>query len=86
MRKFDWSVTVTELNPPIGNLYRYYAKVAYMYEAHGGTETTVDHNFGETHGETKREAHEKMATRVQQWIQSQQQPNCMVAGASESKP
>ena len=71
MRKFNYDVFVNKLNPPLGGMLKYYAKVPHIYEDLCTKETEVYVEFGETWGETKDEAEQKMREIVNKWIKQQ---------------
>lgn len=72
MRDFDYSITVTKLHPPIGGIYRYAAKLAYLYQMKEGQGTKISVEFGEFWGTTEAEAEAKVREKVEEWINSQQ--------------
>lgn len=72
MKRYEYSIKVQELIPPIGNLYRYFAIVAYMYEIGSGSDLKISVDFGEVHGETKEDAEKRMKEKVEEWIKLNQ--------------
>lgn len=71
-KSYSYEILVDELHPPIGGIYKYFAKVAHLYEVPSsgvpGGETPVRHGIGEVHGRTREEAMSKMTDRVREWI------------------
>jgi hypothetical protein len=72
MKKYEYSIRVQDLIPPIANMYRHFAIVAYIYEIGAGADKKIDVSFGETHGKTEKEAEEKMREKVEEWIKNNQ--------------
>jgi hypothetical protein len=72
VKRYDYDIDIDDLVPPIGGVFRYAAYVRYMVEIDGDKRQRLQISFGETHGETKQEASEKMETKVKKWIQQQQ--------------
>jgi len=71
MKKFNYEIAVKKLTPPIGGVYKYYAKIAYIYEDIRMKEIKINYDFGETYGKTKSEAERKMEDKVKKWVECQ---------------
>lgn len=67
VENFNYEIIVTEINPPIGGVYRFAAKVGVITE-HGRNVRFHQPNLGEVHGKTKEEARDKMDDLIIKWF------------------
>lgn len=72
MTKFDYEILCEKLNPAIGGLRRYAAKVILTRRGDDGKASRVlDHGLGEVWANTEEEAIQKMRQAVELWIKQQ---------------
>jgi len=67
----DLAILTNEIIPPIGRKLKYAAMVQFLYVIDENGRHKVSNDFGETWGQTKKEAEEKMQQKVRDWIASQ---------------
>lgn len=68
--KYDYNIITEKLNPPIGGVYRYAAKLnAFVRLIEGGGTERVQATLGERYGKTEEEAYRKMQSAVEEWIE-----------------
>ncbi len=67
--QYDYDIITEKLNPPIGGMYSYAAKVNVLVKIIGpGKTERVKHQIGERWGTTEQEAHAEMEQAVKEWI------------------
>jgi hypothetical protein len=70
--KYDYEIITEKLNPPIGGIYRYAAKISFLVRlGEGSQRERVNPNLGEWYGTTEREAEEKIRQAVDDWSKDQ---------------
>ena len=65
------AILTNEIIPPIGRKLKYAAMVQFLYVIDENGRHKVSNDFGETWGQTKKEAEEKMQQKVRDWVASQ---------------
>ena len=66
----DLAILTNEIIPPIGRKLKYAAMVQFLYVIDENGRHKVSNDFGETWGQTKKEAEEKMQQKVREWVAS----------------
>ena len=67
--KYDYSIKIKQLQPSIGGVLKFVAKIGYIYKIEKAKpDKKIKHNFGECYGKTREEAHEKMKNKIEEWI------------------
>ncbi len=66
----DLAIPTNEIIPPIGRKLKYAAMVQFLYVIDENGRHKVSNDFGETWGQTKKEAEEKMQQKVREWVAS----------------
>lgn len=68
-KEYEYEIDVDKLIPPIANILGFYANVPYCYVTDDKGRRKIEHNFGETHGKTAKEASDRMETLVKKWLE-----------------
>lgn len=72
MKRYDYEILTEKLNPPIGGLRRYAAKVILSkLEDNNQSQRVIVEGLGEVWGNTEQEAYQKMQQAVEDWIARQ---------------
>jgi hypothetical protein len=75
MPKYDYYINCQMLMSPLDEKLPYTAFVEYIYEVTGENSKRIEIDFGETKGETWKDAEKKMQKKVKSWI-SEQESHC----------
>jgi hypothetical protein len=76
MAHYRYTLQTEEINPPVGGVYSYAARLARVIKSSQGREEAVNPNLGEVVGKTETEAIDKMTQQIERWIAIQEKPYC----------
>jgi len=62
-------IDTRKLIPPLGRTYNYHANVSWLRDKES---KEINHDFGETYGQTEQEAYDRMKTKVEKWIDAEE--------------
>ena len=68
MKINELHLTSLPIDPPLPGGLKHAAKVMALFVTENGERRRIDHDFGETWGQTQKEADAKMTALVNKWI------------------